>query len=119
MTISFPSISTDFIPPGAISSALIARTNFSLKARLLWRQLRKCVGIEHVRMHEKSAPAAFDGVEMLPVERDARANDPHVARSIVTQRLARTKGDPVLVFQGHFLFEQKIHELRVGRKLES
>jgi hypothetical protein len=70
-------------------------------------------------MHEKPAPAAFDGVEMLLVEKNTRANDLHVARTIVTQRLARTKGNPVLFLQNHFLFKQKIHKLSVGRKLEA
>ena len=70
-------------------------------------------------MDEQSAPTAFDGVEMLPVERNTGADDPHVARSIVPLRLARTKGNPVLAFQDHFLLEQKIHQFRVGRKLES
>jgi hypothetical protein len=70
-------------------------------------------------MHEQSAPTAFDGVEMLPVERNAGANDPHVARTLMPLRLARTKGNSMLAFQDRFLLKQKIHKFRVGRKLES
>jgi len=71
-TISFPSSSTVFIPPGAISSAAIARTNLSLKAHVLRLQLRQRVRVENVLVHEESAPTAFDRIEMRPMERNAR-----------------------------------------------
>jgi hypothetical protein len=56
-------------------------------------------------MHEEPAPTAFDNVEMLPVERNARADDLHIARTVVPQRLARTEGNTMFAFQYNLLLE--------------
>src|SRR5208337_2801859 len=119
MTISRPSTSTDFIPPGAISSVLMARMNLSLTAHILGRQLRQAVRVGDILVHEQSAPTTFDSIEMFPVEGNARANDLHVSRAVVADRLAGAKWDAVLALQHHFLFEQKIRQLRVGCELEA
>jgi hypothetical protein len=56
---------------------------------------------------------------MFPVEGNAGANDLHVARAVIAYRLAWAEWDAVLALQHHLLFEQKIHQLRVGRELEA
>ena len=70
-------------------------------------------------MNEEPAPAALDGIEMLPMEGDARADDLHVARAVVAQRLAGAERNAMLAFQLHLLLQQKIHDFRVGRELEA
>src|SRR5271157_3790230 len=119
MTISCPPTSTFFIPPGAISSLLIARMNLSLKTHLPRRQLDQAVRVADILMHEQPAPTAFDRVEMFPVEGNAWADDLHVPRPVVAQRLAGAEGDAVLALQHHLLFQQKILQLLVGRELEA
>src|ERR1035438_1654102 len=119
MTIWCPSTSTLFMPPGAISALLIARMNLSPKAHLLWRQLGQAVRVDYILVDKQAAPTAFDSVEMCPVERNAWADDLHVARAVVAQRLAGAERDAVLALQHHFLFQQKIHQLHVGRELEA
>src|SRR5208337_2184819 len=119
MTISRPSSSTLFIPPGAISSVLIAGMNLSLKAHVLWRELGQAVRVDDILVDEKAAPTTFDSVEMFPVEGNARADDLHVARAVVAQRLAGAEWDAVLALQHHLLLEQKIRQLRVGCELEA
>src|ERR1017187_7232234 len=96
MTISCPSSSTVFIPPGAISSVLIAGINLSLKAHVLGRQLRQAVRVGDILVDEEAAPATFDGIEILPVEGNAWADDLHVASAVVAQRLAGAEWDAVL-----------------------
>src|SRR5208337_2581544 len=119
MTISCPLSSTVFIPPGAIASVLIAGMNLSLTAHVLWRKLGEAVRVGDILVHEQSAPTTFDSIKMLPVEGNARANDLHVASAVVADRLARAEWDAVLALQRHLLFEQKIHQLRIGRELEA
>jgi hypothetical protein len=94
-----------FIPPGATSLALIARMNFSLKTHLLRRQLGQLGRVEDIFMHEESTPTAFDYIEMLPVERNARADDLHITRAVMPQWLARTEGNAMLALQYHLLLE--------------
>jgi hypothetical protein len=94
-----------FIPPGAISLALIARMNFSLNAHLLRRQLGQLGRVEDIFMHEESAPTALKNVEMLPVERNTWTDNLHIACSVVPQWLARTEGNPMLAFQYNLLLE--------------
>src|SRR5579863_10040982 len=119
MTISCPLSSTVFIPPGAISFVFIARRNFSLKTHVLWRQLGQAVRVGDILVHEKAAPTAFDRVEMFPVEGNAWADDLHVARAVAADGLAGAEWDAMLDLQHHFLFEEKIFQLHVGRELEA
>src|SRR5271157_3701116 len=119
MTISRPPSSTVFIPPGAIASVLIAGMNLSLTAHVLWQKLGEAVRVGDILVHEQATPTAFDSVEMFPVEGNAGANDLHVASSVVADRLAGAKWDAVLALQRHFLFEQKVRQLHVGRELEA
>src|ERR1017187_1033274 len=119
MAISCPAISTVFIPPGAISSELIARTNLSPKAHVLWRPLGQAIRVGDILVDEEPAPTAFDSVEMLPVEGNAWADDLHVECAVVAHRLAGAEGNAVLALQHHFLFQQKIRQLRVGREFEA
>ena len=79
--------------------------NFSVKTHLLRRQLGQLGRVEDIFMHEESTPTAFDYIEMLPVERNARANDLHIVRTVVPQRLARTEGNTMFAFQYNLLLE--------------
>src|SRR5208337_2632175 len=88
MTISCPSNSTVFIPPGAISLTLMARMNWSAKAHVLWRQLGQAIGVGDIQVDEEAAPTPLNGVEMFPVKGNARADDLHITRAVVAQRLA-------------------------------
>jgi hypothetical protein len=93
--------------------------NLSLKAHLLWRQLRQAVWIDDIFVNKEAAPTAFDRVEMFPVKWNAWTNDPHVALAIVTDRLAGTEWDTMLAFQNYLLLEQEVLQLSIGRKLEA
>src|SRR5271165_76672 len=92
MTISCPSSLTVFIPPGASSSVLMAGMNLSLKAHVLWRQLRQAVRVSDILVDKEAAPTSFDGIEILPVEGNAWADDLHVASAVVAQRLGGRTG---------------------------
>jgi hypothetical protein len=119
MTISYPFSSTAFIPPGAISLVLIARMNLSFKAHVLWRELGKAIRVRDILVDEEAAPAAFDGVEVFPVEGNTGANDLHVARAVVAYGLAGAEWDAVLGLQRDLLFEQKILQLHVRREFKA
>jgi len=93
--------------------------NLSLKARVLWRQLGQAVRVDDILVDEQAAPTALNSVEMFPVEGNAWADYFHVPSAVVTHRLAGAEWDAVFAFQNHFLFEQKILQLRVGRELEA
>src|SRR5208337_5009874 len=105
-----------FHPAGASSSVLMAGMNVSLKAHVLWRQLRQAVRVGDILVDEEAAPTSFDGIEILPVEGNAWADDLHVAGALVAQRLAGAEWDAVLALQHHLLLEQKILQLHVGRE---
>src|ERR1700722_2867020 len=96
MTISCPFSSTAFIPPGAISLVLIARMNLSFKAHVLWRELGKAIRVRDILVDEEAAPAAFDGVEVFPVEGNTGENDLHVARAVGAYGLQGQNGMPCL-----------------------
>src|ERR1035437_1168121 len=99
MTISCPSSSTVFIPPGASSSMLIAGMNLSLKTHVLWRQLGQAVRVSDILVDKEAAPTSFDEIEMLPVKGNAWADYLHVASAVVAQRLAGAEWDAVLALQ--------------------
>jgi hypothetical protein len=70
-------------------------------------------------MHKETTPAAFDGIEMLSVERDAWADHFHVARAVVPQRLARAEWGAVLGFQNYLLIEEEFLQFHVRCELEA
>jgi len=107
------------MPPGAISSVRIARIYFLSNVHLARRKLRQTIRIDDILVDEEAAPTSFESVEMLPVEGNARADNLHVSRAIMPQRLAGTVRTAVLGLQHHLLFEKKIHQLCVGCKLEA
>jgi hypothetical protein len=67
--------------------------------------LGQLIRIEDILMHEEPAPTTFDFVKMLPVERDARADNLHITSTVVPQRLARTERDAMLVFKYYLLLK--------------
>src|SRR5512140_992026 len=107
------------MPPGAISSVLMARTRWSLKAQVLRRRLRQAVRVGDVLVHEQAAPAAPHRIEVFPVKRDARTYDSHVAGAVGRQGLAGTERDAVFRLEHHLLLEEEVLQFRVGRELET
>jgi Zn-dependent M32 family carboxypeptidase len=70
-------------------------------------------------MHKEPAPTAFDFVKMLPMERNAGADDLHITFAFMAQGLARTERDAMFGFKYHLLLKQKIHQLLIGSELEA
>src|SRR5208282_3772541 len=119
MTISCPSTATVFIPPGVISTVLIAGMNLSVTPHILRWHLRQAIRVRDVVMDEEAAPTALHGIEILPVEGNAWADDLHVTSPVVTQRLAGAEWNAVFLLQCHLLLQQKIPQLRVGREFKA
>src|SRR5208283_390836 len=107
------------IPPGAISSTLMARMNCSAKTHVLWRQLGQAVRVGDILVDEEAAPTPLNGVEMFPVKGNTRTDDLHITRAVVAQWLAGAVWGSVFALQGHLLFQQKIHQFGVGREFEA
>src|SRR5664279_4619444 len=70
-------------------------------------------------MHKEPTPAAFDGIEMPSVERDAWADHVHVASAVVPQRLARAERGAMLGFQNYLLIEEEFLQFQVRCELEA
>ncbi len=64
-------------------------------------------------MNVKSAPAAFDRIEMFPVKRYAGTDYFHVVFPFSREPLAGTVRDAVFLFQQDLLFKQEIDHLLV------
>ena len=84
-----------------------------------WRQLRQAVRVGDILVHEETAPATLDGIEIRPVIRDAWADNAHVASALISQRLAGTVWNAVFFLQHDFLLEQKILQLGIGREFKT
>jgi hypothetical protein len=77
------------------------------------------VGVKDILVNEKTAPATFDGVEMLAMEGNARTDHLHVSHAVVSQRLARAEGGTMFRLQGNLLLKQEFLQFDVRRKLET
>jgi hypothetical protein len=81
------------------------------------RDLFERVRVGHVLVDIQPAPAPLHGVVMLPVKRNARAHDLHVARPVFCKRLAGAERHAVLFLEFDFLLKQEINELLIGAEL--
>jgi hypothetical protein len=70
-------------------------------------------------MYKKSAPTTSYAIEMIAVKRNTWADNFHIERTIMSQRLARTEWDTVLSFKYNLLIKQKIHQFFVRGKFET
>jgi hypothetical protein len=61
--------------------------------------LRQAVRVGNILVDEEAAPTSFDGIEILTVKGNARADDLHVVSAVVAQRLAGAEWDAVLALQ--------------------
>src|SRR5665647_528563 len=115
--ISRSSARTYFMPPGAMSSSFATSCHMVGSSDFVRRDVRQAVGVGHVLVDEQPAPAALHLVEVLAVERDARADDLHVFFAVAGPQLARAVRRPVVLFELDLLLEQEVGHLLVGREL--